>query len=938
LTSGADTLRAIARSMAEPGAPPPPAGTDATALAWALKDLCHEAWNSEPALAVRAARAVGVLAAQAEASDGTPLAALAAWTAGIAALIGAEMAQAVACFDAAAAAFRGAGLDDAAAQTQVPKLMALAMLGRHDEAAACGESAQRELRALGNLRAAARISQNLGNLQLQRDDYRAAARHCREAAVLFARLGEHAASVSADISLGDALAALGDFDEALHIYARARMRAANQGLGMQLALLDESVAGVDLARGRYRDALAGLASACRRYAALAMPQFEAIAEKALADAYLELRLLPEALALFDAAVAKFRRLSLPDEEAWALAQRGRTQALLGLRASADSLAAASALFAAQDNAVGAAAVALSRAELALAEDDADAAADWARQAADGFAAAGQADGGARAEVVHAQSLLQRGRTAEAAAQFDATLAQARTHRQLQVQVRCHVGQGLAAQAGGNAAAAEEAFESAIALLEEQRRALPGDELRSAFLTDHLRPYQERLRAAMAGGSADAVLLQLERFRARAFGELLDGADGSSRQPADAGDERTPALRERLNWLYRTVQRQQDEGETSSALQGELVETERALLELARRRRLSSASTSQPAAATTPHVDIDALRAALGEGDALVEYGVLDDELFACIVRRDGVRLQRRLASWREAQEALRSARFQIESLRHGAAPVQRHMDVLTQRSQARMAVLHRLVWAPLRGALQGCMRVLLVPHAQLGALPFAALADGGAPLGERLELAVVGSARAALRGLRRPPAPARTALVLGESSRLPHAAHEATLVAGLYGPQPAGIGTQATLANLRAHAGRADVVHLACHAQFRGDNPRFSALHLHDGAMTVEQAEQLELAACTVVLSACETGSSAVLTGDESIGLVRAFLVAGAARVVASEWPVDDAVAAGFMADFHGALVAGAGPAAALRLAQARTRERHPHPFFWSAFTLHGGW
>ena len=58
---------------------------------------------------------------------------------------------------------------------------------------------------------------------------------------------------------------------------------------------------------------------------------------------------------------------------------------------------------------------------------------------------------------------------------------------------------------------------------------------------------------------------------------------------------------------------------------------------------------------------------------------------------------------------------------------------------------------------------------------------------------------------------------------------------------------------LHAHAGDADVIHLACHAQFRSDNPMFSALHLADGALTVEAAEALSLKACTVVLSACET-------------------------------------------------------------------------------------
>ena len=93
-----------------------------------------------------------------------------------------------------------------------------------------------------------------------------------------------------------------------------------------------------------------------------------------------------------------------------------------------------------------------------------------------------------------------------------------------------------------------------------------------------------------------------------------------------------------------------------------------------------------------------------------------------------------------------------------------------------------------------------------------------------------------------------------------------------------------------------------------------------------------------VVLSGCETGVHDLGSGDETVGLVRAFMVAGAARVVASLWPVDDVVAAVFMARFYASLRHGDAPATALRLAQTDVMREHPHPFFWAAFTLHGGW
>jgi CHAT domain-containing protein len=198
---------------------------------------------------------------------------------------------------------------------------------------------------------------------------------------------------------------------------------------------------------------------------------------------------------------------------------------------------------------------------------------------------------------------------------------------------------------------------------------------------------------------------------------------------------------------------------------------------------------------------------------------------------------------------------------------------------------------------------------------------------------------------RRPAPGTRRALVLGEPSRLPHAADEARAVANAAGDGAAlRLGAAASVGALRREAPAAGLIHLACHAQFRADSPRFSALHLHDGALTAEQVEALALeAAPVVVLSACDTAGQAGAgldadQGDEWLGLVRAFLVAGASRVVASQWPVDDAVTRGFMACFHQALAAGAAPSAALAKAQNAVRAEHPHPFHWAAFALYGGW
>jgi CHAT domain-containing protein len=151
-------------------------------------------------------------------------------------------------------------------------------------------------------------------------------------------------------------------------------------------------------------------------------------------------------------------------------------------------------------------------------------------------------------------------------------------------------------------------------------------------------------------------------------------------------------------------------------------------------------------------------------------------------------------------------------------------------------------------------------------------------------------------------------------------------------------GPEATRAALQLHAVGVDLVHLACHAQFRPDNPLFSALRLGDGWLTVRDAYELELDGKLVTLSACETGASAVAPGDELIGLVRGFFSAGAPTLLVSMWTVDDDATATLMADVYARLRGGDSPAAALRAAQCRALRMHNHPFFWAPFALFGRW
>ena len=151
-------------------------------------------------------------------------------------------------------------------------------------------------------------------------------------------------------------------------------------------------------------------------------------------------------------------------------------------------------------------------------------------------------------------------------------------------------------------------------------------------------------------------------------------------------------------------------------------------------------------------------------------------------------------------------------------------------------------------------------------------------------------------------------------------------------------------------AERFGIIHIAAHTLLDNAHPELSGIVLsrvdrngnpRDGFLRLQEIYNLRLRADLVTLSACETAMGKDIRGEGLIGLARGFLYAGARRVVASLWKVDDNAAAAFMQRFYGNLYRrGMSPAAALQAAQSemrRTTEWHA-PYYWSAFILQGDW
>ena len=234
--------------------------------------------------------------------------------------------------------------------------------------------------------------------------------------------------------------------------------------------------------------------------------------------------------------------------------------------------------------------------------------------------------------------------------------------------------------------------------------------------------------------------------------------------------------------------------------------------------------------------------------------------------------------------------------------------------------------------------IWFVPHDVLHRIPLHALLLDGEEVIARSPVVYSPSASVMryCQGKRR--SERRGGLVLSDSRPdrpLAHAREQAVTV-GLAFPSTEvqiHFGTDATVDTLTAGlASRPEglaVLHLACHGQFDASDPMRAALLLaprsgdnspEGGRVTARDLMGMHLPVNLVTVSACESGVTSRLVGDELVGLTRALLYAGASSVVVSLWAVDEVSTSMLMRRFYDEYMQGVSAAISLQRAQHAVR------------------
>ncbi len=780
-------------------------------------------------------------------------------------------------------------------------------LARYDDALAVYERAEEYYRRLaGDAEIQiGYVKAHRAEILNRRGDFRGALKPHQEARASFARHNQHVLVLQEDQFIAYAYAGQGHYSRALRLYGDVLAAHEASGLDPEVALVALDLASCYLELNRYADALLLAEEAVARSEHCRAPVEVAKARLVCAVARARLGANDTALALLDELVPTFAAAGLTRQVAIAT---------------------------------------LLRATLYAREGDWPAALQEAERARAFFRERGLPIEQARSELLGARANVALEQPDRAAELARSALAIAATHDIGWLRPEGHHLLGNVARSAGAPDVALAEYDEAIARIEGVQSRLPS-EIRERFLEDKLEIYHAAIACSLSQGTSERAFGYLERAKSRALVDYLTGNLEVRTRVQNATSpelvEQLARLREEHAWLYQRVYgfapAQPAGAELSrderSQLEGQIHEREKQIARLVERLALRAAE-GRPA--TSDEVmsrfgDLPRLQA----GEVLLEYyfdgasglvfvgaanrlTVVPLRVGPAVIRRRLNRLQTNLEATAQAW-----ARGQ---------PI----GAFAGNARGILQDLYRDLIEPVATHLTGQDRIVVVPFGPTHAVPFHALYDGQQYLIERSEVSVWPASSLIGRTSKRHPS--QSALVVGYSDggRLPNVLAEARAVAGLL-PGRLYLEEAATRAAVVGAASGCQVVHLATHGEARLDNPAFAHLKLADGQLSAVDVFNLELDGALVTLSACETGRSVVVGGDEVIGLSRGFLYAGASTLVQTLWRVDDRSTAQLMEQFYRGLSAGLPKAAALREAQRAALDQNSgHPYFWAPFQLIG--
>jgi CHAT domain-containing protein/tetratricopeptide (TPR) repeat protein len=855
-------------------------------------------------------------------------------------------------------------------------------------------------REIGNIRGQATTLTGLGHVYDLLGEKQKALDALNEALPLQRQLADLRGEASTLTNIGAVYFSLDDLTRAVEFYTTALplFRRAGDPIGEGAAL--HNLGSVDQQRARYQPAIERYQQALALHRAARYRAGEANTLTNLAQLYDLLGSRDQALEIYAQALALHRAVGNRGSEAITLNSLGNVHLRRGdLGRAAEFYAQALPIMRAAGDRNGEAALAVSAGRIATRRGDDAAAVTEFERALEIYRAIASRRGEAVALGNLAWSQAGSKQTDAAAANFERSVAITREIGQTSAEAASRLLFARFEADRGRLQQAQEHIAAALEVLEGVRAGVTNDDLRMSYFASVQDYYELDIDLAMrrhaadpSGGWVARALATAERARGRALIDMLaesrvdirEGVDAALLDRQRALDRRLRAAADRRTRILSGAHTDA-QAAAAAAEVGTIVTSLEDVEAQIRRTSPKYAALTRPSPLSAAEIQRDLL----DSGTLLVEYALGASRSFVFVASQSSI----------EAYELPRRAAIDEAVGEYYRLVQQPEKQAAADAAAGRVA---SLVITPIARHLASGKRLAVVTTGSLQAIPFAAL-PSAAGTGRRLlddhEIVVLPSASVAAvvrRDLAARPAPAKQLLVVADpvfrsddprvsspSSSKPQEPrvadplarsgdawnidNETTDLARLIGSRREAMAIAALLPQAAVRQAldfdaarglvigdepaRYRIVHFATHAFVNGAQPDLSGIALslvdrtgarQDGVVRLRDIFNLRLNADLVVLSACQTALGKDVRGEGLIGLGRGFIHAGAPRVVATAWKVDDAATAELMKRFYEGMFGPERlrPAAALRAAQRAVRQqrRFASPYYWAPFVLQGEW
>lgn len=859
--------------------------------------------------------------------------------------------QGIDCYDEAAQIYADLGRPVEQAWSQNGKLYALANLSRYEEALATGKHASHILEENKEWLALADMMVNIAIIHGRLSEDAEALQSLDKAKEMYGRIGPKGEEplLRAELNRGILLRNLGRFEESI---AAIKQALAYKELGQSItaAQAQQNLGMTYFVMGRYNEALKLLDAARETFLDDGRERHAMLTELLMSDCLLSLRRFNDVLAKCKNVRQLFSKLDTRFEVGQAILNEAQAHAGLGNFSQAEaSVDEARKLFLEDGNPTAVADAELQAAVLLAHQGKHEQAITKAEAANQIFATHELPLGEARACLVAARAALNLQTYEQAEAWVQKALTIGKKNHLPAIAYQGFQLDGELSQSKGRLLAALAAYEASIDELEQLYGRLM-IEFRADFLEDKERIYEETVLLCLQLKQPKRALEFCERAKSRALQDLLNlrinlniEARSDADKPLVAQLQALRAERDRLYRRWEVDEEIGQRGDTADLLEAQqrtenkIVRIENEITELWHKLLIRNADYARDASLW--QVRAEPAQPYLPDDTILLEYFVARGQLIVFLVTSSNIEAVPLGIMVPAVQQNLQLLWLNLRSVPRSST---RQLAHLTRNAQTVLQQLYNQLLKPVADKVAAYGKWIVVPHGPLHYLPFHALHDGQRYMVETTEISTLpGSSM--LRFCQSSAKGNGPLVAVGHSNngRLPHTVTEAQEIAAQWGGK-AFLEEEAALSQIEPLLADSRILHLATHGDFRADNPLFSGLALADGWLTTIDIFNLKLKASLVTLSACQTGRSVIGGGDELLGLMRAFLGAGAASLIASFWAVEDQTTARLMQRFYQMLADGQTKAAALRQAQLHFLQApelattYNHPYFWAPFFLVG--